>query len=434
MNFKETVPHLAPAVQLEHSPDNLSGSNPWQQEMEADGLSVQIASSMREIREMRRVWGKWVHGLETDLDYFSHNLTNDPTIVRPHVITIWKDGIAQAMLVGHVRKRKVSTVVSFVNISGPSVNVLEIVKGGRIGPRSSAVDKLLAAELLKAIRGGDVDLICFQRLALHSELLREVQQLPGLLIRERVPHIFYYSVLSLKAKAGERASFLPGKARREVRRKTRILEREFPGRARVRCFCDPAEMDTGIRDALAVATNTWQFHLGHGLSNTSQTHATLRFFAKKKWLRIYVLYLEDKPCAFLIGQLFKNIFYCQYAGYHPDFTRFSVGSLLTARALDNLAEAGVEQVDLGEGGQEHNRRLGCQMLEEGTVHVYSPTLRGLWLNVFFAATQTVRAGGRRTRSGLGLNRAVKLWQQFLLSRSKARQSPSEPPVEISPVA
>jgi hypothetical protein len=91
-------------------------------------------------------------------------------------------------------------------------------------------------------------------------------------------------------------------------------------------------------------------------------------------------------------------------------------------------------VDLGEGGQEHNRRLGCQMREEGTVHVYSPTLRGLWLNMFFAATQTVRAGGRRTRSGLGLNRAVKLWQQFLLSRSKARQSPSEPPVEISPVA
>jgi CelD/BcsL family acetyltransferase involved in cellulose biosynthesis len=128
--------------------------------------------------------------------------------------------------------------------------------------------------------------------------------------------------------------------------------------------------------------------------------------------------LEDTPCAFLIGQLFRNIFHCQYAGYHPDFARFSVGSVLTARALENLAEAGVEQVDLGEGGQEHNRRLGCEKREEGTVHVYSPTLRGIWLNMFFAATQTVRAGGRKTLSRLRLNGAVKLWLQFLTSRPK----------------
>jgi putative colanic acid biosynthesis acetyltransferase WcaF len=428
MNLKTAVSQLAPSVQLEHSLDDLSFSDSWEQEVEPEHLSVQVATSMREIKGLRRVWRKWTHGLETDLDYFSHNLKNDSTVLRPHVITVWEDGVAQAMLVGYVRKRRVSTVVSFVNIPGPNVNVLEIVKGGRIGRQSSAIDKLLAMELLRAIRSGDVDLVCFQRLSLHSELLREVQRLPGLLVKDRVPHVFYYSVLSLKARGGERASLLPGKARREVRRKTRILEREFPDKARVKCFSEPSEMDTGIRDALMIAEDTWQYHLGDGLSDTSQTQANLRFFAKKRWLRIYVLYLEDRPCAFLIGQVFKTTFYCQYAGYHPDFARFSVGSLLTAWALESLAEAGVRQVDLGEGGQEHNRRLGCQKHEEGTVHVYSPTLRGLWLNMFFAATQTIRAGGRRTRSRLGLNRAVSLLQQFLISRAKARRSSSELPV------
>jgi hypothetical protein len=434
MSSHDAVSPLTAAVHLQGSIDDLSFSISREQGVELEDLSVQVATSMQEIRELRSVWRKWAHGMETDLDFFSHTLKNDSTIQRPHVITIWKGGICEAMLVGYVKKRKVSTVVSFVNIPGPNVRILEIVKGGRIGRQSSAIDKLLAMKLLQAIRSGDFDLVCFHRLSLHSDLLREVQQLPGLLVRDRVPHVFYYSVLSLQAKAGKQASLLPGKARREARRKTRILEREFPGQARVQCFSEPGEIEIGIRDALTVASTTWQYHIGQGFSDTSQTQADLRFCAKKKWLRIYVLYLEDTPCAFLIGQLFKNIFHCQYAGYHPDFACFSVGSVLTARALENLAEAGVEQVDLGEGGQEHNRRLGCEKREEGTVHVYSPTLRGIWLNMFFAATQTVRVGGRKTLSGLRLSGVVKLWLQFLIWRSKAKRCSPDATTQISRVA
>jgi hypothetical protein len=430
MSLKESVSPSATAVQLAPAFNHLSSQHPAGEEMEPE-MSVQVATDMRAIKELRRVWRKWTHGLDTDLDYFSHNLKNDSTILRPHVITVWKDGIAQAMLVGHVRERRVSTVVSFVNIPGPKANVLEIVHGGRIGKQSSAIDQLLAMELLKAIRSGDVDLVCFQRLPLHSELLREIRRLPGLLIRDRVPHIFCYSVLSLQARSGKRNSFLPGKARREVRRKTRILERVFPGKVRVKCFSDLGEMDDGIRDAMTVAANTWQHHLYHGSSDPSQIQANLSFFLKKKWLRIYVLYIEDTPCAFLIGQLFKGTFYCQQAGYHPDFARFSVGSLLTARALENLAEAGVEQVDLGEGGQEHHRRLGCQMREEGTVHLYSPTWRGLWLNMFFATAQFVRASGRKSRSKLRLSRAIKVWQQFLIPRPRIGHSSSDSTVQES---
>ena len=108
------------------------------------------------------------------------------------------------------------------------------------------------------------------------------------------------------------------------------------------------------------------------------------------------MYVDQLPVAFLIGQHYNQTFYCQHAGFHPDFSRFSVGSLLTAWVLESLAAAGVEQVDLGEGSSpEHNRRLGCRIYEEGTVHVYSPTLRGLYVNMLFATTQTIRAVGRR---------------------------------------
>jgi CelD/BcsL family acetyltransferase involved in cellulose biosynthesis len=164
---------------------------------------------------------------------------------------------------------------------------------------------------------------------------------------------------------------------------------------------------------MRVAATTWQNYMGLGLEDTTRTRGAFRFSVAQGWLRIYVLYLKGIPCAFLVGQLYNGTFHCEYAGYNPTFTHLSVGSLLTARAFEHLAATGVQRVDLGEGGQEHNRRLGCQMTEEGTVHVYSATLRGVWLNLFFGSTHVARRNGRRVRSAFSLNRLSRFWGRSL---------------------
>jgi CelD/BcsL family acetyltransferase involved in cellulose biosynthesis len=290
-----------------------------------------------------------------------------------------------------------------------------------MGRQSPAIDRLLASQLCATTRSEDVDLICFRRLPLQSELFRMLQQAPGLLMKERVPHVFHYSVVPLTAPPGKLARALSGKNRREARRKTRILQRNFPGKAVFQCFSQPEEMEAGLREAASVDVATWQHYLGCGLVDAQRSHNNLAFCAKQGWLRIYVMYVDQFPVAFLIGQHYKQTFYCQHAGYHPDFSRFSVGSLLTAWVLETLAADGVEQVDLGEGSQEHNRRLGCRVYEEGTVHVYAPTLRGMYLNMLFAATQKVRTIGRGSITKLRLNRASKAWSRFLISRWKTRK-------------
>lgn len=384
--------------------------------------SVEVASDAKAVEALRPVWRTWTNSLDTDLDFFLHQLSQDSGALAPYVITVYDEGNARAMLVGQIRKQRAATVVSLVNIAGPTMRVLKIKKGGRMGPQSEAIDKLLAMELLKAARSGRVDSICLERLPLHSELFRQIQHLPDFLVQERVPHVFCYSELSLSNSGKDYQQVFSGKIMREMRRKTRIVERAFPGEVSLKCFSQPTEVDTGICEAMRVAVTTWQHSLGQGFKNTAQTRETFQFCAQQGWLRIYILYIKDAPCAFLAGQLYNNNFYCQYAGYHPDYTHFSVGSILTARVFEELAAAGVQRVDLGEGGQEHNRRVGCQMVEEGTVHVYSPSLRGVWLNLFFGTTQIVRVGGRRARSALRLDWMAKIWGQYLLSRRGSRNS------------
>lgn len=391
------------------------------QQSSVDSFSLEIATSLQAIENLKPLWKKWSRNLDTDLDYYLNSVNNDSTILRPYVITVYQGDAARAMLVGQVKKQRISTVVSFVNIRGPKVRVLEIVNGGRLGDQSPAIDRLLALQLWAAARNGDLDLICFRRLPLQSELFRMLHENSRFLAKERVPHVFHYSVVPLIASKGKPTRALSGKNRRENRRKTRILERAFPGQAFFQCFSQPAELETGLRDAASVDVKTWQHYLGSGLLDARRGHDNLDFCAGRGWLRIYVMYVDQIPVAFLIGQHYNQTFYCQHAGYHPDFARFSVGSLLTGWVLENLQAAGVEQVDLGEGSQEHNRRLGCKIYEEATVHLYSTTLRGLYLNFLFAATHTIRVIGRGSITKLHLSRASKAWSQFLISRWKARK-------------
>jgi len=270
-----------------------------------------------------------------------------------------------------------------------------------------------------------VDALSFERLPLQSDLFRHIQQMPGFLLKKCVPHIFYYSVLALGAQGKNSPSVFTGKAQREVRRKTRILDNAFPGKVELKCFSQPAELGEGLRDALRVAGTTWQYHLGEGLAHAPQAQTNFHFFAQQGWLRIYILYIKGSPCAYLVGQLYNNSFYCQHAGYNPSFTNYSVGAVLTARAFEELAAVGVQQVDLGEGGQEHNRRLGCEKSEEGTVHIYSPTFRGVGLSMFYLTTRAIRKVGRGMEAALHLQWLSKIWRQYLFSRWHSQQPSSE---------
>lgn len=405
--------------------DQPNGNGKWitQSELAADKLYVQVATTTQAVEDLRPVWRKWTYSIDTDIEYYLHNLGTDPAIVCPYVITICEGGTAQAMLVGVLTKRKVSSVVPFVNIPGPTARVLEVMKAGRVGRQSAVIDKLIALQLSIAVRSEKIDFLCFQRLPLHSELLSQVLGMPRLGFKPRVRRVLFNSVLSLTAGDAKRAPVFSGKIMREVRRKTRILQRAFPGKTSFKCFSELAEVGAGIRDAMTIASSTWQYSLDCGLLNTPQTHESFKFFARQSWLRIYILYVDDLPCAFLIGQLYDRTFYCQYAGYDSRFARFSVGSLLTAWALENLAETGVQQVDLGDGSQEYNRRQGCEPSEDVGLHVYSRTLRGFGLNLVFSTMQMAQAGGRRITSGLGTNRIGKIWRDFLVARSTHGNSP-----------
>lgn len=378
-------------------------------------LRVRVAATLQDVEELRPVWQQWANGLHTDLEHFLQNLKNDSTAIGPYVMSVWQGEIPLGILVGQIKERKASTTISMVQINGPRVRVLEILPKGRLGPASEEVDRLFAAQMALALRKSRVELAYFHRLPTDSSLYKSVWSLSGPLTRKRIAYVFSYSVVSLTSPPGTRPAVFSGKIMREARRKTANLNREFKGKVGFRCYSQVEELSDALNEVEKIEEGTWQSALGSDFTDPLQTTDSFRFFAAKGWLRIFVLSVADRPAAFLIGLLHDKTFHCQHAGYHADFAKHSAGSILTNWAFENLAAAGVEQVDLGEGGQEHNRRLGCEKNQENTVHVYAPTLRGLYLSMFFGLAKDSRALGSWLRTRLHLEWAGKKWREFLLA-------------------
>lgn len=403
MNMDESGPRAAMPYESLHPPCHTSSCRPVELQIADEArLTASVATTIEEVERLRPVWSAWPHGLDADVDYYLYKLANNPAVLSPYVITVYDQAVLQAMLLGLVRKQRVSARVAHVRIPGPKAELLEIANGGRLGRQSSAIDQLLISVLIKAIQSGDLDALCFKRLSLHSELFHQLCTK----LNARVPKLYRCSVLPLAAPAGDPPSTFSGKTKRELRRKTRLLENAFPHKVSFKCFSCSSDIESGILDATKVLVTTWQYCSGFRFLNTPQIHDELEFFAKKGWLRIFVLYIDDLPCAFLIGQLYHGTFYCQHVGYDRNFAQFSVGSLLTAWAFENLAAAGVRRVDLGEGGHEHFRRMGGEMSEEASVDVYSHTLPGIRANMFFVVTEALRAGWRHTLSAFSTRTAA----------------------------
>lgn len=381
-----------------------------------EALRVRVATTLPEVEELRSVWQQWANSLHTDLEHYLQNLKNDSTAIGPYVMSVWQGESPLGILVGQIKERKASTTISMVQINGPRVRVLEISPKGRLGPASEDVDRLFAKQMAETLRKSRVELAYFHRLPTHSSLYKSVWSLSGPLTRKRIAYVFSYSVVCLTSPPGTRPAVFSGKIMREARRKTSNLNREFNGKVGFRCYSQAEELSDALNKVEKIKEGTWQNALGSDFTDPMQTTDSFRFFAAKGWLRIFVLSLADRPAAFLMGLLHDKTFHCQRAGYHADFAKHSVGSILTSWAFEQLAAAGVEQVDLGEGGQEHNRRLGCEENQENTVHVYAPTPRGLYLSIFFGLAQGSRSLGSWLRTRLHMEWAGKKWRELLLAR------------------
>ena len=98
---------------------------------------------------------------------------------------------------------------------------------------------------------------------------------------------------------------------------------------------------------------------GFGFFDTPQIREQMSIAAEGGWLRIYVLYLENKPAAFWMGTLYDRCLQADDVGYDPAWSEFSPGIFLFLNILEDLCDADIEIVDFGRGSSQAQTVFRC---------------------------------------------------------------------------
>jgi CelD/BcsL family acetyltransferase involved in cellulose biosynthesis len=184
------------------------------------------------------------------------------------------------------------------------------------------------------------------------------------------------------------------------------------------------DFDKMIQDVEQVAKKSYQRGLGVGFVDTPTMRNGLRRMAERGWLRAYVLYLEERPCAFWIGDINQGVFGSDYIGYDTEFGKYSPGMFLTTKVIEGFCDGnreGVTAVDFGPGNAQYKEVLSNQRWQETSVYVFAPSFKGISLNLIRSligrTDQTIKKALERMNL---LQRVKKAWRDRAKSKEMAR--------------
>ncbi len=119
-----------------------------------------------------------------------------------------------------------------------------------------------------------------------------------------------------------------------------------------------------------------------------------RLALDRGWLRLSVLWLNDKPAAALYGFRFGDVFYFYQSGFDPEYRKHSLGLVTMGLAIKGAIEEGAAEYDLLHGNEAYKTHWASQSRPLGRLVFYPPAARGLF---YQAAALFDRASRRMAR-------------------------------------
>jgi GNAT acetyltransferase-like protein len=392
---------------------------------ESDRVSTRVIRSIPEIEDIRRIWTSWQQHPNADIDFYLLLCRVRPEILRPHIIVISRGGRPEAMLIGRLVHEHIDLKVGYSRLSSPRGRVLNFLHGGLLGNLCPENSEVLVREITASLGRKEADVVRFVFLRTDCPLFDSALNVPGFFGRDHFPTLQMHWSMRLPKTIEEVYRGLSADHRGEIRRKTRKILADYSGSVRIQCLRETADLDRIFRDVEEIARKTYQRGLRVGFEDTAEMRQILRLETGRGQHRTYILYINDKPCAFWMGTLYGGTFYTGPVGYDPSYRRYSPGTYLLTKMIEDFCNNGVGTVDFGLGDAEYKQRFGNLSWQEGSVLIFGAGLRGLAINAVRTPAIVVDRLTRRAleQSGL-LSGAKKIWRGLV--QQKQRTSPDGP--------
>jgi Acetyltransferase (GNAT) domain len=383
---------------------------------------VKVLRGVPELEEIRAVWESWPGNRDSELGTQLAFLHSHPETIRPHVVAVYRGGLPDAILVGRIDRGHLTCRLGYLSAS-PRAQILCFVAGAYRGHDSRENCELMVDSVMKSLSQGEADVAYMNFLRQGSDLCELSLKKPGVLGRDYVRDSQPHFRASLPSTVEEFYQNLSSKARKNLRYQAKRLIKEFPDSVKIHCYREVAELEKMYQDVEQVAKKSYQRGLGVGFVDTPGMRAGLRRMAEKGWFRAYVLYIQERPCAFWIGDINRDTFGSDYVGFDADFAKHSPGMFLITKVIEGFCDAnreGVTAVDFGPGHAQYKEVLSTQNWHETCVYIFAPSLKGMSLNLLRSSIEGLEQIAKKLLARTNLLQKIK--KRWRAARSEPKEA------------
>lgn len=155
-----------------------------------------------------------------------------------------------------------------------------------------------------------------------------------------------------------------GKTRNTLRRKRKKL-----GDYRVDVYSTADSVDSFLEAATAVSRHTWQSReLGLRVKNSDQERRHFRALAERREFRGHIMWLEDRPIAFVINTSRDGYLHYEETGFLPELSHLSPGTVLVSELIDDVIASGeYHTIDFGLGHADYKQLFSNEQTESSDI-------------------------------------------------------------------
>lgn len=406
----------------------MPGSESAQYASGSPSATVRVARTREEVEQLRGVWSSWKGHRDADIDFCLDFVWAREEVIRPHVIVLYRDGKAEAMLVGRLERVSMRSKIGYLRLPGIPARLLNFSYGGALGDHSPTRASEFVRSVKDALRTGEADAALFDHIPVDGALYREVAASAGKATSDHLIRQELHCLMRVSGTIEEVYRRFSQGLRAEVRRKKRKAIADFGDSLKIERFFEWDALCGVLPKIEAVAGKTYQRGLGVGFQDNDYMHKRLRTYSDRGWLRVYLLSVAGEPQAFWIGTLCNGSFCSDYNGYDPRLRDYSLGTVLLAAMIEDFCSEQVAAVDFGLGQAEYKERFSSDRWMEAPVYLFAPTPKGISLNALRTAAGVADLSARKALERSKLAPKLKQIWRRRAARAVAAQAhgPSEP--------
>jgi hypothetical protein len=324
-------------------------------------------------------------------------------------------GKPQTLLIGCIQNQRADFKIGYKTVFKPKTRCLHIEYAGALGDASHSNCIALINSIQNCLKSREADFAYLKFIEHDSPFFSLATKQPSFISRDHFPYLNPHWKLTLPPSYDEFYRQRSKNTKSNIRKYANRIKKRFGDSISVRAFQVEDDIDDAMEDIESIAVNTYQRGLGVGFVRSLEARNEWVFAANRRWLRAYVLYLEEIPCSFLTGYIYRKTFFLETLGFNRQYQYFHPGMFLFMKVLEIFClDEGVEALDFGLGDAHYKRSYGDHCWIEAGVHIFAPTLKGLHLNAAKTMTTIISRSAKKTLNRFQMVDLIKRkWRQKL---------------------